>query len=246
MHIAIPSAVAAARLRRERVFHVAVAGHDRAHRRGRRRPRHARPVLGAADALPHGQRRGGRHRLINTIRRRSAASSARRWSVHPRRTRAASRAASCSSRCCCCSPRARRWCCAAPARSPTDRRRYNAAVGLKRSSEFGHDSRRNRHVTHAFDRLRVRHANRRRSRLGADLRGLRPGACVAREEQAGRAVLGLQRPRYFVFFRPLFELHAGLLGYVCRSGRRRRAETAAGHQGTPGPRQAHRDRARRG
>ena len=62
LHIAIPCADRRARLHRERVLHVAVAGHDRAHDRGRRRSRHARPVLGAADALPDGQRRGRRHR----------------------------------------------------------------------------------------------------------------------------------------------------------------------------------------
>ena len=101
-------------------------------------------------------------------------------------------------------------------------------------------------VTHAVDRVRGRHANGRQSRLGAGIRGLRPGACVAREEKAGRAVLGIQRSRHVVFFRPLFEFHAGLLGYVCRGGRRRRAETAAGHQRDIRPWQSTSRLARRG
>ena len=86
------------RLHRERVFHVAVARHDRADDRGRRRPRHARTVLGFADALPHGQRGGRGHRTHQHVRARSAASSARTPSGFMRdRTRQLRRAASCSS-----------------------------------------------------------------------------------------------------------------------------------------------------
>ena len=81
LHIAIPSAIGGLGFIASAYFTSPLPGMIALTDRGRRRSRHARPVLGAADAFPDGQRRGRRHRTHQYLRRRSAASSARRSSA---------------------------------------------------------------------------------------------------------------------------------------------------------------------
>ena len=54
--------------------------------------------------------------------------------------------------------------------------------------DHGQDHRRHRHLAHPHHRLRLRHEQAERPGLGADLRGLRAGAALARREEARRAV----------------------------------------------------------
>ena len=62
MHVAIPTAIGARRIRRHRHAQVADPRDDRADGRRGRRLRHARTVLGAAGEIPDRQRGRGRHR----------------------------------------------------------------------------------------------------------------------------------------------------------------------------------------